>query len=323
MSYHPQSLASEALLGLLVGDASGVPYEFFDPEEVPVGPLLMPSVPPAHRSHASAPMHAWSDDGSQALVLLDHLITYQDVQLPVFAKALMAWADTGAWAVQGQVFDIGSQTIVAFSRLRQGVAPAQSGGQDEFDNGNGSLMRVLPLALWHQGPDEDLIDLACRQSVPTHAHLRSQVCCAWYALWARALRRGAQIEAGWKQAHATLEIWAAGHPDRKREMAKVQAWEGRPVQGTGYVVDTLWSVRHALCTGTDVQSCIEVAIGLGNDTDTTAACVGGLAVLAHGLGSLPRAAIDALPLEPAVMEICAKLDAHALQERPRPGLRSP
>src|SRR5579859_2975016 len=89
-----------------------------------------------------------------------------------------------------RVFDIGIQTGHALSSLRDGVPAAQAGPDGERDNGNGSLMRVLPLALWHRGSDAELARDACEQSKVTHGHLRAQLCCALYCLWVRRTLQG-------------------------------------------------------------------------------------------------------------------------------------
>ncbi|MEM5419381.1 ADP-ribosylglycohydrolase family protein, partial [Staphylococcus gallinarum] len=88
---------------------------------------------------------------------------------------MLRWYDTGYLAVDGDVFDVGNQTADALDRLRDGMSPLTSGGASVMDNGNGSLMRVLPLALWHIGSDEALVKDAHLQSVVTHGHPRSLV----------------------------------------------------------------------------------------------------------------------------------------------------
>src|SRR5205085_9612172 len=119
-----------------------------------------------------------------------------------FARRLLNWHDMGYLAVDYIVFDVGVQTQVALSKLRAGTPAELAGASGEFDNGNGSLMRVLPLALWHTGSDGDLMEDAARQSLVTHAHPRSHVCCALYCLWARATLQGRADP--W--AHATESV---------------------------------------------------------------------------------------------------------------------
>lgn len=93
-------------------------------------------------------------------------------------------------AVDGADFDVGIQTRAALGARRMGTPAENAGPRGEGHNGNGSLMRVLPLALWHRSSDEELVNDATRQSLVTHAHARLQVCCALYGRWTRATLRG-------------------------------------------------------------------------------------------------------------------------------------
>src|SRR5690348_13777664 len=137
------------LLGLLVGDALGVPYEFHEPSEIP-SLAEIEFGPPAgfRRAHARVPPGTWSADGAQALILLNSLLDQGRLDLDDFGRCLVDWYDDGFLAVDGNVFDVGIQTAQAIRRLRDGAPAAEAGRTDEQANGNGSLMRVLPLALW-------------------------------------------------------------------------------------------------------------------------------------------------------------------------------
>jgi ADP-ribosylglycohydrolase len=190
---------SGGLFGFLVGDALGVPYEFCAASDLP-DPSAIEFVPPKgfRRSHSSAPPGTWSDDGAQALCLLASLLERGCLDLVDFSKKLLKWYHEGAFTPGGKVFDCGIQTRAAIQALHSGVAPERSGPSGEWDNGNGSLMRVLPLALWHCGSDAELYEDGRRQSLPTHSHLRSQLCCAFYVLWARELLQGQRD--GWNSA---------------------------------------------------------------------------------------------------------------------------
>lgn len=174
------------LIGLLLGDAIGAPYEFHQREDLPPKTQIDLIPPPDFpRAHAGTPPGTWSDDGAQALCLLESLMACGNLDLDDFAQRLQRWRSEGHLAVDGRVFDIGLQTQRALDRLQAGVAPTMAGPNGERDNGNGSLMRVLPLALWHRESNDELVELAMRQSLPTHGHLRSQLCCALYCLVAR------------------------------------------------------------------------------------------------------------------------------------------
>jgi len=189
------------LIGLLIGDALGVPYEFHRPSEIPREDLIEMSPPLGFsRAHPGVPPGTWSDDGAQALCLLDSLLHRKGLDLEDFGRRMLDWYEHGYLAVDGKVFDVGVQTSSALLELRAGTPALKAGRNDERANGNGSLMRVLPLALWHIGRDESLMSDAMAQSRVTHGHMRSQVCCALYCLWARRvpLHSSLQRRPGWQ-----------------------------------------------------------------------------------------------------------------------------
>lgn len=274
------------LLGLLVGDALGVPYEFHPPQEIPsLAEIEM--TPPAsfRRAHAGVPPGTWSDDGAHALALLASLLDRGALDMRDLGARLVAWYQSGELAVDGKVFDVGIQTSEAIRRLMAGTPADQAGPSDERANGNGSLMRVLPLALWHQGDDAALVADAHRQSLVTHGHLRSQVCCALYCLWARYTLREAPEP--WRVATATLR---AIYGRNSAEYAELE-WSVRPDDpldghGSGYVVDCLRSARLAMEAG-DYEQVVKAAIALGHDTDTTACVAGGIAGIRDGIAAIP------------------------------------
>jgi ADP-ribosylglycohydrolase len=302
------------LLGLLVGDALGVPYEFHQPEELPsIDRIDM--VPPEHfrRAHATVPAGTWSDDGAQALCLLASLLDVGRLDLEDLGSRLLDWSERGSMAVGGVVFDIGLTTARALRNLRDGVAAELAGPTGERDNGNGSLMRVLPLALWHLGGDAELIDLACSQSKLTHGHPRSQACCALYCLWARRILRGSADP--WRDAVATLRgLCEYDSPLMLELEGAIRPDEPPSGRGTGYVVDCLRSARLALAAG-PYEAVVKFAVALGHDTDTTACVAGGLAGLRDGRSAIPGRWVDALrgkPIyEPLLGRLLERLDPPA------------
>ena len=275
------------LVGLLIGDALGVPYEFHPPSDVPP-PHLIELAPPSgfQRAHQGVKPGTWSDDGAQALILLDSLLERDALDLEHFASGLRRWLFEGFYAVNRSVFDIGAQTSTALNRLGMGMSPEASGPSSESHNGNGSLMRVLPLALWHAGSDRELVQLAARQSLPTHGHPRAQVACAIYCLWARAALE--QAIDPWQDAVARFAACGADDLFPDDEIALVlDSGNADKVRGSGYVVDTLWSAKAAVDATGNYEDCVRHAIAFGHDTDTTAAVAGGIAGLLYGLTAIP------------------------------------
>jgi ADP-ribosyl-[dinitrogen reductase] hydrolase len=287
------------LVGLLVGDAVGVGYEFRPPERLPSRDQIEMTTPVEFwRSHGGVPVGTWSDDGAQALCLLASLLECGKFSLTDFSDRLLRWLDDGYMAIGGDVFDVGIQTEEALSNIRDGVSPLESGGASEMDNGNGSLMRVLPLAVWHTGTDEALVKDAHLQSLPTHAHPRSLVACAFYCLLARGYLRKIGDPWSWadQRLEAIYEVWPR-QQEKTLFLSELNVLRSFPKtdrpRGTGYVIDTLWSARKAL-EEKSFEDVVRTAILFGHDTDTTAAVAAGLAGIRFGLAGIPERWLVAL-----------------------------
>lgn len=279
-----ESRLAGAVWGHLVGDAVGVPYEFLPgrpAEAVRFGALGTHRQPPG----------TWSDDGALMLALLDSLLETgfdPDDQ----ARRAQAWQRTGAYTPDGDgLFDIGGTTSAALHAYRHGTPALDAGPADERACGNGSLMRILPLALVERdGSPAGLIALAHEASRVTHGHPRCQVACAVYSVAVVGLLRGqAPASAlGW----AFAETLRACHdePDHAPHLAaleELRGWTRRT--GSGYVIDAFWSAWEAFAGATSYEETVRRAVAYGHDTDTTAAIAGGLAGAHWGWEGIPVA----------------------------------
>lgn len=301
------------LLGLLIGDALGVPYEFHPASQIPPRNQIEYAPPagfqPAHR----VPPGTWSDDGALALCLLASLLESGRLDPDDLARRFIRWYNEGYLAVDGDVFDVGIQTGDAIRAMERGVAPLEAGSTSERALGNGSLMRVLPLALWSHDADATLIADAMAQSRLTHGHLRAQVCCALYCLWAR--RTLAEEAEPWASAVAALRArWDNATPERAELESHIRPDDPTPGDGGGYVVSTLRSARWAVETTSGYAEAVRAAISLGNDTDTTACVAGGVAGLRYGAADIPTRWREALRGQTLLAPLRAALLAHAAQE---------
>ncbi|WP_423855082.1 ADP-ribosylglycohydrolase family protein [Acinetobacter guillouiae] len=297
-----------AIYGLLVGDAVGVSYEFLLAEQLPAYDQIE-MLPPNNfaKTYPHIPVGTWSDDGAQALCLLDSLLYKNKMDTEDFMKRICNWYQCGYMAVDFQVFDVGVQTAEAIRNYLSGVPLLQVANNDVLANGNGSLMRVLPLAIWHQGSDIQLIEDAYAQSHVTHAHLRSKVCCALYCLWARSILNGLDIAAAWSDAVTKLRAYLKDKSDDLEQLEYyIRPDELEKGTGSGYVVDCLKSARYAL-KQTTYQDVIKTAIAFGRDTDTTACVAGGIAGLYFGFDSIPESWLAQLRAKDLVEPLLAKL----------------
>ena len=256
------------IYGVLVGDALGVPYEFKLPEDI--GEVAWGAPTPR------AKPGTWSDDGSLTLALLDSLWN-AGFDTDDQARRFLAWADDGAYTPHGEgKFDIGNATAAAFARLRRGV-PAEEGGADPDSQGNGSLMRILPIALVDLPHDAaELIERAHRSSAITHGAPECLVACAVYVLIARRLADGER-----DRPSALAAAFEAVEADyrRRRDPALLAALEllrsHAERKGRGWVIDTFWSAWDAFAQHSTYRDAVIAAVKYGKDTDTTAAIAGG------------------------------------------------
>lgn len=279
--------------GHLVGDATGVPYEFMHPsaiEEVVFG---------ARDGPWRQPPGTWSDDGSLMLALLDSILK-EGFDTEDQGRRAVAWMVGGDYTPDHEGrFDIGSTTGTALRAIRGGILAVDAGPTDERASSNGSLMRILPLALVErdggEGPlvgvpvdDATLVSHAHQASRVTHGHVRCQVACALYSLVVRRLLHEDGPTTALRTARCTLRLVYEADPTRARHLAgldELEAWTGR--SGRGFVLDAFWSAWEAFAGARGYGEAIERAVRYGNDTDTTAAIAGGLAGVHWGWQGIP------------------------------------
>lgn len=217
------------------------------------------------------------------LALLDSLLV-RGFDLEDQGRRAVSWM-TGADYKVGQLFDIGPITKAALNALRAGATPQDSGLASERDNGNGSLMRILPIALVGRDlPAAVLVQQARKSSSITHAHPLATMTCALYVLTARELLVGTESkDAALSRASAELDSLIAGRD--QDAFGRIQAFDR--VRGRGFVLDTFWAAWHAFRNSANYADCVIAAVRLGYDTDTTASVAGGLAGIYWGIEGIP------------------------------------
>jgi ADP-ribosylglycohydrolase len=295
-----------AVWGHLVGDALGVPYEFLQPEAV--GEVVF-GVTGSH----GQPAGTWSDDGALMLATLDSLLSH-GLQVEDQGRRFLDWHRGTAYTPDGDgPFDIGRSTREALRRLADGTPAIVAGGREERDNGNGSLMRILPVALvGRELPPDELVEWAEVSSRITHQHRWSQTACAVYALAARALLAGAEPEFALRVTFADVRRrWTtdAPSPDRVDALDRLERWPTR--SGRGFVFDTFWSAWDAFTGATSYEETIRRAVAYGHDTDTTACVAGGLAGIRWGIAGIPAAWLDGMRGHDLVDPLLERLAAPA------------
>lgn len=291
-----------AIYGALLGDACGCPYEFKAPENLPAFEHIDMTPPPGFkRSWKSIPVGTYTDDGAQALILLETLLSGKEL-LPTLRAKLLAWLGGGYMSVDNVTFDSGMQTKHALMYCDD-IADVARQLSEPTHSGNGSLMRSIPVALVAKDLSEAMT-LGAKHSLVTHPNVRSQMTCAIYCGIAYEMLQGKEAD------EVVDEIILKAillRPNATEEIQLIAESEQKEPTGTGYVVDALWSALYALRKGETFKDVIKYAIELGNDTDTTACIAGGLAGIKFGYEGLPQDWLDLLRgkylIEPIVNQL--------------------
>ena len=277
---------SSLLLGLAVGDALGVPWEF-----QPRGSFRCKGMS-GYGTH-NQPPGTWSDDTSLSLCLADSLsrgFSPEDI-----ARNFIKWRDEAAFTAHGEVFDIGISTAKAIGRLKAGIAPEKSGCAGVNENGNGSLMRIAPLVFYlADKPEEDRFNITRAVSSITHAHPWSVAACFIYLEFLRKLVLGMDKICAYGELRFNFETEDDCPYIGVNTLGKFSQMLGTnfralpktALRSGGFVIDTLEAALWCFLTTDTYPSAVVTAINLGDDTDTTAAVTGALAGFFYGLDAI-------------------------------------
>lgn len=279
-----------ALFGVTVGDALGVPVEFNSRQTIAQNPVTdMIGFGTYH-----LPAGTWSDDSSLTFCLAEALT--QDFDLNTIGQNFVKWHQENFWTPRGNVFDIGNATRQAIARLAQGERPDLAGGFDESSNGNGSLMRILPLLFYIQDkPINERYEITKQVSSITHGHIRSVIACFYYLEYALQLFLGKDKFKIYKNLQIEITNHLTSLSINPTEIAlfdrllknDIHELTEDEIQSGGYVLHTLEASIWCLLTTGNYKKAVLKAVNLGSDTDTTGAVTGGLAGLLYGLDNIP------------------------------------
>ena len=287
------------IYGLVVGDAMGVPVEFTYGEDRKIDPVT----DMIGYGTYNQPEGTWSDDSSMALATLVSIRDKGEIDYKDIMERFHDWCMYGAYTPFDEVFDIGIATSRAIMKYSNGAKPLESGGKTEWDNGNGSLMRILPVCLYiveqqkyKKLSDGEAIDIIHNCSALTHAHLRSKIACGIYYFLVKAVlnKDGELIERlqqGVDNAFKYYGESTESELDNYNRLISLSEFKDTPenqIKSTGYVVYTLEAAIWCLVNSSSYEEVILKAVNLGDDTDTVAAITGGLAGLYYGYDNIPH-----------------------------------
>ncbi|MGQ0286557.1 ADP-ribosylglycohydrolase family protein [Pasteurellaceae bacterium 22721_9_1] len=304
------------LFGVAVADALGVPVEFESREYLQSNPVTkMLEYGTYHQ-----PKGTWSDDSSMTFCLAESLSKGYD--LDDIARTSFKWMNEAYWTPYEEVFDIGRGTLQALMKLDKGISPRDSGGQAETDNGNGSLMRILPLVFEVKNTSlDDTFTKVCDVGGFTHGHIRSHLACLYYIEFARFLLDGKDKFEIYQQLKNPIQAFIH-HIGATKELTHfsrllsddIWKFSSDDIYSSGYVMHTLEASIWCLLTTNNYKEAVLKAVNLGEDTDTTAAVTGGLAALLYGFNEIPKEWIEQLAKKDKIEELSNQLAKRYLRE---------
>ncbi len=283
-----------ALLGLSAADAVGVPYEFKSRNLMKKNPA---SDMIGFGTH-NQPAGTWSDDSSLSFCLAESVA--EGFDLKNLAEKCLAWKEKAYWTAHGNVFDIGITTSSSLSRYVRNRDPLTSGAVGERENGNGSLMRILPLIFYIRDMNADERFRTVKEvSSITHSHIISVIACFIYTEYSILILKGEDRFSSFSIVKDFIKKYIK---DRKicgsetlsffkrilsETSVPVYQLEEQEIRSSGFVVDTLEASFWAFLSADSYREAVLRAVNLGDDTDTTACAAGGLAGLYYGTSGIP------------------------------------
>lgn len=319
----------DGMMGVVVGDALGCPVQFLTREEIknrPEGPVTGMEAGGAY----AMPEGTWTDDSSMALAAMDSIIERGKADPVDIMRRFVRWELKGEYTPFGEAFDQGNTCISAIYRFIENPDVNTCGSTGEYANGNGALMRIMPVCLYYYDrqkkvctTEDEAIHGIHVISGLTHNHLRSQMCCGIYYFMVKSIINGICKE----EKLNLLELLQRGINDGLkfyghdiRNLSEM-AYLGRlfylnefkdvpenEIRSTGYVIDSIEAAVWCLITTDSYKECVLAAVNLGDDADTVAAIAGGLAGLYYGYESIPKEWLAIIKRRAWIEEMCESLE---------------
>ena len=305
------SKIKDGVIGHAIGDAMGVPVEFCIREKLlahPVTKML------GYGSH-DVPAGTWSDDTSMELATIDSIVNKEgkidcnDIMLNFYY-----WLKEAKYTPYNEVFDAGRTCIQSIINFSKGYDILDCGQKDEYSNGNGSLMRILPIAYYcyyNDLKDVETFEIVKNVSSLTHAHEISILGCYIYVNYVINLLKGKDKVESYnliKSIDYSMFIEESLEAYKRILKGNIKEYSLDKIKSTGYVVDTLEAAFWVLFNANNFKETIIGAINLGNDTDTIAAIAGSMAGIIYGYDSFPQEWLEKLAKRDYIEDLCEKLE---------------
>lgn len=305
-----EKVIESGILGFILGDAIGVPYEFKKREYIDKVDMI------GNGSH-NVPKGTWSDDSSMVIATIQSIIdnngniNYEDIM-----DNFMLWIENKDFNINGYTFGVGRTTLNALkcyrykNEFKEYENPINCGQNNFKDNGNGSLMRILPIAyycFYKSVEEKEICNIVKNISSLTHSHSISILGCYIYVLFVIELLKGNDN----KKSYEYIRNYDYNMFDKdtigyyKRILnSDISLLNSDEISGLGFVVDTLEAVIWSFMNSDNYKNSIISAVKLGNDTDTVAALVGALSGIYYK--EIPKDWLNEIKRKDYLIDLCSK-----------------
>ena len=295
----------DGVLGFAIGDSLGVPVEFVSRLELSTNPVLDMEGNGTHNQIEGT----WSDDTSMLIATMDAIIDAKNIDYKKIMDNFCLWYYGKKYNPHDVLFDIGITTSVAINNYINGKDINSCGVNGYYDNGNGSLMRILPLSycfMENSFSDLEMSSIVNSVSSLTHAHSISCLGCYIYTRFIMNLLSGKSI----KDSYLSLGNLDLSMYDLDTVSVYKRVLSGKlidlsvdGIKSSGFVVSTLEASLWCNLTSSSYSEAVLKAVNLGDDTDTVAALTGAIAGIKYGIDSIPKKWLDTLVKSSYLVEL--------------------
>ena len=300
----------DSLVGHVVGDAMGTPVEFYlrkNLQENKVTEML------GNIGQHSEPIGSWSDDTSMELALIDSIINTKTFDYDDIMNNFLQWIEKGKYTPTNHAFGVGRCCLKSIYSYKKGISPLECGNIEEQHMSNGSLMRILPVALFSFSKNlslQETENLTKNVSALTHRQDAVQLACYIYVLFIIDLLNGINKETAYinlknriyNYNQESIELYSRILKDDIRTLSL------EDIKSSGYIVDTLEAALWCFLKNDNYEDTIIEAINLGQDTDTIAGIAGAMASIVYGYDNIPKRWLDKLQQKEYLFDMFNKFD---------------
>lgn len=301
----------DAIIGHAIGDAFGVPLEFKTREEFINNPVTEMTEYGTHH----VPKGSWSDDTSMEIATIASFIKKGKFDYDDIMQNFVKWFKNGDFSPLDYSYDVGTTCGFAIYNYMKGIPALECGLNDIYSNGNGSLMRILPVALYSYYQninEEEIVTLTNNISSLTHSHNISKLGCYIYVRFIMYLLEGLSK----KQAYINIQNLNYSKYYDEETISKynrilkdnINEYKEETINSSGYVIDSLEASLWVILNTNNFKDSIIKSTNLGGDTDTIGAITGSMAGIIYGYNEIPKEWINSLLKKDYLLNLCTKFE---------------